>query len=694
MSKSKIKKPSKPNKAPQKTMSPGPSPKEKAIMTALFNKGRITELEALFKTWTVRFPKYVDGWQALATILKQQGQSADVLMPVYKAIADLLPGDADAHFRLGNILLELRQLDGAIMSYHRALEIKPDFAEVHSNLGAIFLRQGRLVEAESCLRRSLAIEPNFTEAKINYAACVRHLTFTKDDSGEVRTAVTQALSDAWGRPSDLARVSANLVKLNNNIGETITKAAGAWPQRLSAHDLFSPANLTEIAADSLLHTLLISTPNCDIELERFLTMARKSMLDVAVKTAASDCENPIILSFYGALAQQCFINEYVFAWTDDEAAQARSLRDSLLAALETNTPVPTLWPVTVAAYFPLHSLPLANRLLNVAWPEAVSAVLKQQLLEPEEERQYRANIARLTPVEDEMSLLVQNQYEENPYPRWIKTGFAEKPLSINSFFRRHFPLSSFHPLDKDDAPDILIAGCGTGLQSIQTAQSFLGAQVLAVDLSLASLSYAKRKTQELGINAVEFAQADILKLGGLAPSFDIIESVGVLHHLNNPWAGWRVLLSLLRPGGLMRLGFYSETARRDIVQARSFIAEQGYDSTKEDIRRCRQDIMNLDEGVSFSSVMKATDFFSISECRDLLFHVQEHRMTLTGIEAFLRDNNLQFLGFVISDHILQTYRLRFPDDPAATNLAHWQIFENDNPYTFREMYQFWVQKTN
>ena len=41
------------------------------------------------------------------------------------------------------------------------------------------------------------------------------------------------------------------------------------------------------------------------------------------------------------------------------------------------------------------------------------------------------------------------------------------------------------------------------------------------------------------------------------------------------------------------------------------------------------------------------DFYSTSECRDLLFHVQEHRMTLPQIKAFLAAQDLQFLGFEI-----------------------------------------------
>ena len=66
-----------------------------------------------------------------------------------------------------------------------------------------------------------------------------------------------------------------------------------------------------------------------------------------------------------------------------------------------------------------------------------------------------------------------------------------------------------------DAPEILIAGCGTGQHSIETARRFKKSRVLAVDLSFASLSYAKRKTKELGFQNITYLQADILNLKNL-----------------------------------------------------------------------------------------------------------------------------------------------------------------------------------
>jgi SAM-dependent methyltransferase len=399
-----------------------------------------------------------------------------------------------------------------------------------------------------------------------------------------------------------------------------------------------------------------------------------------------------VLSFYSALAQQCFINEYVFAWTDTEAEQAHKLKNLLVAALASKTQIPVLWVLAAACYFPLNAVPLAEQFFENPWPIAVEDVLVQQVREPGEEMQYRPTITRLTPIDGEVSVLVQKQYEENPYPRWIKAMPVDSAETLDRVLYGQFPLSSFRPLGKNGDLDILVAGCGTGQQPINTAQSFRGAQVLALDLSLTSLCYAKRKTQELGLNMIEYAQADIMKLGSLGRNFDLIESMGVLHHLADPLAGWRVLLTLLRPGGFMRLAFYSEVARRGVVLARTFIAENGYGYTADDIRQCRQELMNIDKGGNFGEALKLADFYSTSDCRDLLFHVQEHRMTLTGIDVFLRENDLQFLGFENKPDVLRAYRLRFPEDKSATNLANWQIFENENPDTFIGMYQFWIQK--
>ena len=61
--------------------------------------------------------------------------------------------------------------------------------------------------------------------------------------------------------------------------------------------------------------------------------------------------------------------------------------------------------------------------------------------------------------------------------------------------------------------------------------------------------------------------------------------MGVLHHLADPYAGWRVLLSLLKPGGFMLVGLYSAAARRGLATPRARIAAKGYGTAAEDVRQ-------------------------------------------------------------------------------------------------------------
>ena len=79
----------------------------------------------------------------------------------------------------------------------------------------------------------------------------------------------------------------------------------------------------------------------------------------------------------------------------------------------------------------------------MTWPEPVTAVLAQQVREPQEEAQLRAAMPRLTPIEDAVSRLVQNQYEENPYPRWVRMPPAEKTDTITGYLRQKFPFAAF-----------------------------------------------------------------------------------------------------------------------------------------------------------------------------------------------------------------------------------------------------------
>jgi SAM-dependent methyltransferase len=537
----------------------------------------------------------------------------------------------------------------AVKLYKQVLALQPDHAEACNNLACLLLAHGKRDAASGYFERALILLPQLFD--------------------------------------DFDSVVAILVAVNPPLGEGMKRAASAWPQRLLTRDLLG-SSFAAIRADALLRHVLKSTTIRNGDLERALTSIRAEFLRFAAGGDAIRNLDDDAIAFCCALAKQCFINEYVFAITPEEAEDAEWLRQRLVEALAQDSTVPAMWPCVVAMYFPLHLLPNAQALLDREWPPVLSEVLIQQVREPREERQYRDLIPRLTPIDDAVSVQVREQYEENPYPRWVHVASVAEPTTIDEHLRTQFPSAPFRPLANGAGIDILVAGCGTGRHPIELARKYRDARVLAIDLSLTSLCYAKRKTPAALASRIEYAQADILELGSINRSFDLIEVSGVLHHLADPLAGWRALLSLLRSGGFMHVGLYSELARHDIAAARRFIADRGYRPTVEDIRRCRQDLLNT----PLKGVAKAGDFFSTSECRDLLFHIQERRLTIPQIKSFLAESDLKFIGFEFAPRIMEHYRGIFGGDRFMRDLDRWHAFERERPDTFAGMYQFWVQK--
>jgi tetratricopeptide (TPR) repeat protein/SAM-dependent methyltransferase len=656
----------------------------------------------------------------LGNVRREQGRFADAVACYERAIA-LSPDSTAARFNLGNILSEQRRWDAAVACYSRVLALEPNHAEAHGALGSALTNVGRPREGIAHLERALALRPDLPGAyeslgkaymsagevhlailavnraleiketaagKALFAQCVTFADFTADNSGRFRRLVLRALTEAWAPPRELSRVCISLIKLNGIVTDCIARANSAWPARLPAQELVGSSVLAALANDELLRCLLECDPVTEVGLERLLTNVRRTMLNSATDSAACDGTlDESLLGFYCAIARQCFINEYVFAMTEAEFGRAQRLRAALDAALAAGTPCSALWPVVVGAYFPLHTLSQAEALLDRSWPRCVEALLVQQVKEPTAELKIKATIPVLTGIDSEISRVVREQYEESPYPRWIKAGPPLQPAILD---RRPEPVA-----------DVLIAGCGTGLFTLEFARKTREARFLAIDLSLASLSYAKRMAQTLGVANIEFAQADIMKLASIGRTFDFIDASGVLHHLADPWTGWKVLLSLLRPGGVMQVGLYSELARQNVVAARALIAERNYRPVPEDIRRIREIIAAAANGSLLKSLTQFGDFFTTSECRDLLFHPQEHRITLPEIKSFFAANDVQFAGFILDALTFDRFAKRFPEHAAMTgfdrwraftDLDRWHIFETEAPGTFAGMYRFWVHK--
>jgi SAM-dependent methyltransferase len=214
--------------------------------------------------------------------------------------------------------------------------------------------------------------------------------------------------------------------------------------------------------------------------------------------------------------------------------------------------------------------------------------------------------------------------------------------------------------------------------------------VLAIDLSLRSLAYGQRKARALGLEEIAFAQADLMELAAFPERFDVVSSIGTLHHTRDMRAAWRVLRGLLKPRGLMHIGLYSRIGRDRIEETRRLIREKGLASTDAAIRGFRRQI-GAERPDLFRMLAGTGPFYSTSELRDLVFHVQESQHDLLEIGGILDELDLEMLGLHVHPEVRARYRAAFPDDPAMTSVANWHRFEVENPATFTNMYQFWVR---
>jgi len=140
----------------------------------------------------------------------------------------------------------------------------------------------------------------------------------------------------------------------------------------------------------------------------------------------------------------------------------------------------------------------------------------------------------------------------------------------------------------------------------------------------------------------------------------------------------------------MKIGLYSELARHDIVEVRKEITLLGVETSESEIRKFRE-LSRESKIHDVNQLSTFADFFSLSEFRDLVFHVQEHRFTLPKIQDCLSELGLKFCGFENQDTI-SNFRGFHGKNADIYDLALWHQYEESNPRAFAAMYQFWCQK--
>ncbi|MBU1074111.1 class I SAM-dependent methyltransferase, partial [bacterium] len=369
-------------------------------------------------------------------------------------------------------------------------------------------------------------------------------------------------------------------------------AAARLNHKHPAGPRMKPPDPAECCKDDFLISTLAKIYFTDSDLEPTLKALRRALL-LEILSSGTLCSDRVGL--ITAMALQGANNEYVYGIDDQEKRMLAALLQLQEALIAGDGPSTGLLGAVLAAamYMPICDMPVAHRLQSIHltdWPENVRPLISSTLLDRLVEREIAAAVPRLLPIRDEVSKLVKAQYEEHPYPRWLSVAYRPK-VSYRADLQSRLPRAELPDILDRGKLEVLVAGCGTGRQPISIAKTYKDISVTALDLSSMSLAYGMRMAAGMGIDNIEFHQGDILDLPHLDKRFALIYCSGVLHHMRDPVAGWRVLCGMLEPGGMMNIALYSERARAVIARAREIIAGAGIGNDAEAIRGFRRDVL-------------------------------------------------------------------------------------------------------
>jgi len=374
------------------------------------------------------------------------------------------PGDADALLQASWAAASKGDLRAARRHLLKAVKARPDDSALRHNLGELNAADGRVDEAAVAFAKALAMDPGLAASAERLAQLLGR--FAMDGPEKLPDdGLAAAFEHAHIDLDGIARAA--IAKRCREKPLSALLAAGrkhGWPA--AARDMLEGPG-APLLADPLLRLALSHGINRDAAVENLLTQVRREIL--FEQDDARLLAEPLG-GFATALVRQCLNTEHALAVSDDERDALASLGEAPAA------------PLSRALYDPLETLiaGAGGPAVSDALPAGFRTLIAEQRREMAAEAEHAAVIPSLRDLSDATSKRVAAQYEDRPYPRWTSLNIPA-PGAMRDTMARFAPAADTGFFD---APfQVLIAGCGTGRQAIQSAHAYgPKAQVLAMDL--------------------------------------------------------------------------------------------------------------------------------------------------------------------------------------------------------------------
>lgn len=244
-----------------------------------------------------------------------------------------------------------------------------------------------------------------------------------------------------------------------------------------------------------------------------------------------------------------------------------------------------------------------------------------------------------------MTKAVKAFYEAYPYPTGLSETGAENDPAL--LLREVRPPQSV----QNSTIQILEAGCGCGLGLLATARRHPHICFTGVDINQVGISQAQQQAHAQGLSNIRFKPVDLMTLEGLQTpedGFDLIYSLGVLHHLSDPALGLKNLASLLAPGGViscMLYGRYGREPLQRLMDAIGLATDPG-SSIEERLHAARMLAEVADKTIFKDSPWERTFEVDEIEFVDRCLHVNQQSYDIESLWLLLQQADLQFLRWL------------------------------------------------
>ena len=152
-------------------------------------------------------------------------------------------------------------------------------------------------------------------------------------------------------------------------------------------------------------------------LEKKFIQIRKEILNQIYKLNFEK----VYIKFLISLSIQCYLNEFIYEKSQEEIKKIKKIKEKIKNNLNNNKKINDLEILCLSCYEPLSNISLSNK---INFSNELYEIFEIHLKQKEREKEISESIKSISIVKNKVSKNVKNQYEENPYPRWVNLGLS------------------------------------------------------------------------------------------------------------------------------------------------------------------------------------------------------------------------------------------------------------------------------